>query len=100
MADSSTLSITVAYQLNLPLGVQQPSQLEPSRTLGFPVANKSKSDYYTALKDTIKSAKLALGQELTEWRDAVGNAENFKEPKKLSKKDDDGEDEEDDAEGE
>jgi len=56
--------------------------------------------YYSALKDTVDEAKETLGKELTEWRDAVGDAEKDKVGGKVREDLDDVAEGEDDVEGE
>ena len=87
----STPSVIVNYELKLPDGVQLATNLQSSRSLTFPV--RSSTNLYSSLKDSINNAKAALGLELTEWRDVVGTAENFKESRKASKKEDEDENE-------
>jgi len=45
--------------------------------------------YYKSLRGSIGEAKVVLGEELTAWRDAVGNGEQMKEGKNVVRGDED-----------
>ncbi|GJE99491.1 hypothetical protein PsYK624_157550 [Phanerochaete sordida] len=90
-------NLTITYDLKVPEVTTAPA-LDSSRTLAFPVADKADlKAYYADLRANIEQAKNAVGEELTVWRDAVGNREQAKEPK-AAKKDEDEEDEEEEEE--
>lgn len=96
-------SIIVSYDLNPPSTVK--SSLQSSNTQHFPIDSSLPKDtqdqskqYYAALAKTIKDAQVAIGHELTMWRDAVGTAENPKEtkvPKNEEEEEEDMDDEND-----
>ena len=56
--------------------------------------------YYAALRAALADARTKTGDELTQWRDAVGKSELGKETKKAVTDDDDEEEDEDEDEGE
>ena len=83
--------ITITYELSPPADTPAPS-LDKARTLDFAVPEKTElKAYYAGLREAIEKARNAVGEELTVWRDAVGNRELTKEPK-VVKKDDEEED--------
>jgi hypothetical protein len=87
--------ITVSYDLNPPPETVT-DNLQPSKTHQFEVkASQSEGiqSFYEAVVLAVGEAKNTLGKELTDWKDAVGNGENFKETKKV--KDDEESDESD-----
>lgn len=89
-------SLIVTYELFPPSDTPAQS-LGTSKTHEIPVDDQgsgSLKGYYNGLRKSIAQAKDVVGEELTVWRDAVGNRELKKEPKKLKK------DEEDEEEGE
>lgn len=93
-------NITVTYDLNPPQGVSMDS-IARNRTLSLPVSQVANGErankrYYDGLRTAIAQAKDTVGEELTAWRDAVGNLEQTKEPK-VSKTEDE-EDEEAESE--
>ncbi|KAH0837821.1 hypothetical protein J3R83DRAFT_6029 [Lanmaoa asiatica] len=80
MATQTTL--TVSYALSPPEGTNSPPSLAPSDSHAFTVEvekTASIGEYYGALRKSIAAAKEMVGEELTAWRDAVGNAEVGKE---------------------
>ncbi|KAF4604562.1 hypothetical protein EYR40_003336 [Pleurotus pulmonarius] len=91
-------TITVAYVLSPPEGTDTPA-LSPTKEMTFDVEQKSNTDrtyaaYYDCLRASIEAARTALGDDLTEWRDAIGAAEGSKEIKRILA---DEEDEEEDG---
>ena len=73
--------------------------MDSSRTLQFPVAeNADLKAYYVGLRGIIERAKSAVGEELTVWRDAVGNREQSKEIKPAMKDEEEEEEDEEDEE--
>lgn len=102
-------SLTITYVLHPPTNSSIPPSLDPNVTHAFPisVSDPQGSDttgykaHYDALKVAIAEAKAKTGDELTEWRDAVGTAEQTKESKSGGKKgdiEDDNAEEEDEEE--
>lgn len=89
-----TRTLTVAYELHPPL--ETPTvDMSPSKTHEFPIRvaeTASLKEYYEGLRQSIAQAKGVLGEELTAWRDVVGNRELKKEPKKPQKDEEDEED--------
>ncbi|KZT01168.1 uncharacterized protein LAESUDRAFT_664581 [Laetiporus sulphureus 93-53] len=89
-------AITVTYELHPPSDTPA-AGLETTKTHTFPVGNALVGkQYYDVLRNAIAEAKNTLGEELTAWRDAVGNREQVQESR-LSQnydEDEDGEDEE------
>ncbi|KAF9225212.1 hypothetical protein BS17DRAFT_652914, partial [Gyrodon lividus] len=76
--------LTAAYALCPPGGTTSPQLLTPTVSHSFPVAVSSENrsdakEYYSALQKSITAAREKLGDELTAWRDAVGNSELGKE---------------------
>ena len=92
-------TLTIKYDLKPPAGVDA-GALQAAKTTTAAIATdpKDQSQYYAELRKAVLHAKDTLGEELTQWRDAVGKAEVDKETKKSLKEDD--EDEDDDSEGE
>ena len=94
-------NLTITYELNPP--AHTPSEgLARSRTLSFPVTNSTTGapygKYYDTLRTAIAQAKDAVGDDLTLWRDAVGNREQSKEPLKSKAADEEEEEEEEESE--
>ncbi|KAF9820778.1 hypothetical protein IEO21_01221 [Rhodonia placenta] len=87
--------IEVTYDLHPPEGTPL-SGLEPTKTHQFALSSSTTNakDYYGALRAAVLDAKTTLGEELTAWRDAVGTREQGKESKKQTQ----GEEEEDEGE--
>lgn len=93
--------LTVTYRIVPPQSTVTPQSLSPETTHRFPIASppeNSKGDselkeYYTSLRSSIAEARKKLGEELTAWRDAVGNSELGKEKSAKSEVDDEGEEE-------
>lgn len=90
-------SVSVRYDLKSPAEVVNGLDLTPSKVMRFKVkgcVEEGQNKYYDRLKDAVSEARIALGRDLTAWRDEVGNAEQSKETKKTLKyeEDDDGED--------
>jgi hypothetical protein len=96
-------SISVHYDLRLPEGTPNPSSgIKNATTHKFPVGSAATNagdlrGYYDSLRDGLAKAKTQVGEELTEWRDAVGRGEAAKEKKKVVSEDDEDEEEEVDA---
>ncbi|KAG2069468.1 hypothetical protein BDR04DRAFT_1101566 [Suillus decipiens] len=100
--------LTVTYKIVPPPSVVAPSSLSQETTHRFPIISlpdlesKDGTDselkrYYTSLRTSIAEARTKLGEELTAWRDAVGNAELGKE-KSVKAEAEDEEEEEENAE--
>ncbi len=95
-------NVTITYELNLPKEVEADG-LARNRTLSLPLPQAAgersgNKQYYDSLRTAILQAKDEIGEELTTWRDAVGNIEQAKEPK-VARAEEDEEDGEE-AEGE
>ncbi|KAI5831856.1 hypothetical protein K523DRAFT_299516 [Schizophyllum commune Tattone D] len=90
-------TLIIKYDLKPPASVDA-GTLQTSKTTTAAIATdpKDQSQYYAELRKAVLHAKDTLGEELTQWRDAVGKAEIDKETKKSLKEDD--EDEDDDSE--
>ncbi|KAG2141035.1 hypothetical protein DEU56DRAFT_280678 [Suillus clintonianus] len=96
--------LTVTYKIVPPPSTVAPPSLSHETTHRFPVASlpaESKEDvdselkrYYASLRTSIAEARTKLGEELTAWRDAVGNAELGKEKSVKAEVDDEVEEEE------
>lgn len=96
MAAQTTL--TVSYALSPPEGTNSPHSLSPNGVHAFAVEAERTADireYYEALRKSIAAAKERLGEELTAWRDAVGNTEVGKEKAAKAARAENEEDEED-----
>lgn len=73
-------AILFDYSFVVPSSVTPPKS--PSGRYTFPLnpnTGTTSQSYYTDLRDAIKSAKTLTGADLTQWRDAVGDAEKAKE---------------------
>ena len=84
---SQSRSIKIAYELHPPADTQS-SNLTASKTHDFTISSTNTSnlnEYYAALRDSLAKSKQVVGDELTEWRDAVGKLELSKELKPLKK---------------
>ncbi|KIK37262.1 hypothetical protein CY34DRAFT_810482 [Suillus luteus UH-Slu-Lm8-n1] len=102
--DVQSRELTVTYKIVPPPSTVAPSSLSQETTHRFPIIPlpglESKEDddslkkYYTSLRASIAEARTKLGEELTAWRDAVGNAELGKEKSVKAEADDEGEEEE------
>lgn len=91
-------TLTVSYDLKLPDGTPSTS-LDPSKALSFSVEKQGDlKQYYTGVRAAIELAKDAIGEELTVWRDAVGNREATKEVKAPMTDDDEDDEEEEEEE--
>lgn len=103
-------TVTASYTLQLPAETEHPPSLTPTVTHTFPLGDSSSSsasdldpadvrEYYAGLRTAIAATRLKLGEELTAWRDAVGNKEAGKERKfKAAKEEEEGEEDEDEGE--
>ncbi|KAI0789516.1 hypothetical protein C8Q75DRAFT_765983 [Abortiporus biennis] len=99
---SSTLSLS--YTLNLPKDTPSPPNNLPSKQthnipLSLPAGASTTKEYYAALRESIAKAKNIFGDDLTVWRDLVGNRELSKEPKGKASEVGDEEEEEEEEEG-
>ncbi|KAH9932415.1 hypothetical protein B0H21DRAFT_813775 [Amylocystis lapponica] len=93
--------ISVRYELHPPQDTPTPN-LPSSKTHEIPIIvavedPQTVKGYYEGLRQAITQTRSTLGEELTAWRDAVGNTEQPKEGKKSKN---DGEVDEDDVEEE
>ena len=87
-------SITVQYDLHPPQDTPA-SNLSSSKHHDFPLSNSgTPKQYYEGLRQAIAQAKSTLGEELTAWRDAVGDREQVKETESAKKDEDEEEEEE------
>ena len=94
-------TLTVSYTLSPPAETNAPPSLASNATHPFTVEveKMAKSgEYYEALHKSIVAAKEKLGEELTAWRDAVGNAEVGKEKATKAARAEDEEEEEEEEE--
>ena len=100
---SSSRSLTISYELRPPKDIVPPSnrtsastkhsfEIKPSTEPGY-------KGYYAGLRTAIADARAKTGDELTEWRDAVGNGELKKEGRPVIKSEADEEEEEEEEEG-
>ncbi|KAG2109262.1 uncharacterized protein F5147DRAFT_575999 [Suillus discolor] len=101
--DVQSRELTVTYKIVPPPSAVAPPSLSQETTHRFPIPSlpdlESQEDselkkYYTSLRTSIAEARTKLGEELTAWRDAVGNAELGKEKSVKTEVDDEGEEEE------
>ncbi|KAG1730691.1 uncharacterized protein EDB91DRAFT_1252553 [Suillus paluster] len=102
--DVQSRELTVTYKIIPPPSTMAPQSLSQETTHRFPITSlpqESKEDtdselkrYYASLRVSIAEARIKLGEELTAWRDAVGNAELGKEKSVKAEVDDEGEEEE------
>ncbi|KAG2037584.1 hypothetical protein BDR03DRAFT_896758 [Suillus americanus] len=100
--DVQSRELTVTYKIVPPPPTVIPPSLSQETTHRFSLPDlESKEDtdselkrYYTSLRASIAEARTKLGEELTAWRDAVGNAELGKEKSVKAEADDEGEEEE------
>ncbi|KAI0931122.1 hypothetical protein AcW1_001393 [Taiwanofungus camphoratus] len=92
-------ALNVTYKLYPPVDTPV-ANISPTKTHEFPLKTQAQTgkEYYVALRAAIEQAKTTLGEELTVWRDAVGNREQLKEGKKSGREE--GEEEEEEEEGE
>ena len=101
---STGQGITVSISLEPPSGTPTPTNLSPTSSHTFPLSvapeAQGHAGYYAALRAALADARTKTGDELTQWRDAVGKSELGKESKKTVTDDDDEEEEEDEDEGE
>jgi len=91
--------VTVSYTYNLPEGITPPElgnrALLSSGTSTFLITIKpsepgasttSSTEYYAAVLDAVRESKRLMGEEMTAWRDAVGDKEKYKEKEAASAK--------------
>ena len=83
-------TIKIQYSLNLPEGINTEDK-PTSKTHQFKIDSTTCSknsdsqeakSYYHALRNALQDARSQIGDELTVWRDCVGNKELNKEPRK------------------
>ena len=89
-------SIKITYDLKPPAEVDV-SGLEKSKTYEFPIPTSPETgltSYYIVLQELIMKTKEQIGNDLTEWRDAVGKAESKIEPIKHKSEEEEAEEEE------
>lgn len=75
-------TLTVSYALSPPEGTTSPPSLALNGAHTFAIEAEKTADmgeYYEAVRKSIAAAREKVGEELTAWRDAVGNAEAGKE---------------------
>ncbi|KAG1871627.1 hypothetical protein F4604DRAFT_806061 [Suillus subluteus] len=103
--DVQSRELTVTYKIVPPPSTVTPPSLSQQTTHRFSITSlpdlESKEDtdselkrYYASLRASIAEARTKLGEELTAWRDAVGNAELGKEKSMKAEADDEAEEEE------
>lgn len=90
-------SVQVTYDLHPPAGTPS-NDLSNLKTHEFEIKPEGEGvkAYYEALRKVVVQAKTTLGDELTMWRDAVGNREQGKEakmPRKAEEEEDEDEEE-------
>jgi hypothetical protein len=95
-------NIIITYELNLPKDTP-PLGLSTKTTHELAVSEdvRSLKSYYESIQEAIERGKGIIGEELTAWRDAVGNKEQSKEsmtPRKARDDDDEEEGDDDTAE--
>lgn len=89
-----TNNLSINYELKLPSGTRNVENSIPSREYNYPVPTGiSQDEYYKALHKQAMKAKSQIGADLTKWRNAVGNLEDKKVPKKRTKESDEEENE-------
>jgi hypothetical protein len=84
-------ALTISYDIHPPPSTSAPN-LTPTKSQEVPVkwdGTGRDKGYYESLRKSIAEARTILGEELTAWRDAIGNGEQTKESKKSTKDDDD-----------
>lgn len=89
-------SVKITYDLKPPAAVDV-SGLKKSKTYEFSIPASPETglaSYYTALQESIMKTKEQIGNDLTEWRDAVGKAESKIEPIKHESEEEEVEEEE------
>ncbi|KAJ3878794.1 hypothetical protein F5051DRAFT_221307 [Lentinula edodes] len=88
-------AITITYTVHPPIESVSPDELPNSRTIEVPVnaSQDGGNSYYSVLHGALEKARNEIGADLTIWRDAVGKLEVSKE----AKKNDVGEEEEDEG---
>ena len=100
----SSNAIKIQYSLNLPEGVNTKDK-PTSKSHQFKIdttttpsnndnSQETKKSYYDVLRNALEEARNQIGDELTAWRDCVGNKELNKELKKGN-----GDEEEEEEEG-
>ncbi|KAJ3892565.1 hypothetical protein GG344DRAFT_45100 [Lentinula edodes] len=88
-------TITITYTVHPPLESVSHDELPTSRTIEVPVnaSQDGVNSHYSVLHGALEKARNEIGADLTIWRDAVGKLEMSKE----AKKNDVGEEEEDEG---
>jgi len=104
MPDDNAPRVEVIFNYRPPNVTAPPSlsstQLTTSGTHSFPLTPGTGGTkvYYDSLLGAIRDAKAYMGEELTAWRDAVGDGEKLKEKQaqkaRIISEDDEDEDEE------
>lgn len=78
-------AVEINYVFALPASTSHPGTLATTGSYAFPIepstaeSSPSSTVFYEALRDSIKAAKAKTGDDLTAWRDAVGDGEKAKE---------------------
>jgi hypothetical protein len=95
--------LTISFELHPPKSSASPPSLEPTVKHTFDVGSRpveGYAKYYAALRDAIADARAKTGDELTQWRDAVGNSEVRKDVKgvEVRGEEEDGEEEDESEE--
>ena len=81
----TTAMIKVGYSLNLPEGVNvgdKPTSKTHQFKIDTPVSSDTKKSYYGGLRYALEEARSQVGDELTVWKNCVGEKELGKELKK------------------
>jgi len=89
-------SVKITYDLKPPAGVDV-SGLKKSKTYESSIPASPETgltSYYTALQESIMKIKEQIGNDLTEWRDAISKAESKIEPIKHESEEEEVEEEE------
>ena len=89
-------TITITYDLKPPADTPK-SGLAPSKTQTFTV--KDGEGYYAGLRAAIATSKGTIGNQLTAWRDQVGDLERGKDAKPPKNQADANDEDEDEEEG-
>ncbi|KDQ15636.1 hypothetical protein BOTBODRAFT_173727 [Botryobasidium botryosum FD-172 SS1] len=112
---NSQPAITISYAYNLPAGITPPKSgdkdLPSSGTNTFPIpvapsesgaSAVTSTAYYAAALEAVRESRRQMGEEMTAWRDAVGDKEKNKEKEAASAKaaEEDEEDENDEVDDE
>lgn len=92
-------NVSITYELNPPADTAADG-LSAKKVHDIPINAPADNlqAYYAAVREAIAAGKDVVGEELTVWRDAVGNREQSKEAKAPKKVDDEDDDEEEEME--